>query len=136
MVSGIVVVAIPSNFRVEPFNRPPDQISLRLPATLCRLAYQLIRIIYLFGAKNRVIQYGLLSKSQFYRELRMQETADNSIGLLTGGKRTDVLIANEAGAMKPIGRAAAHLLSVCSVFNELVVISIVVVIVIILRASG
>ena len=76
-----------------------------------------------------------VSKSQIYRELRMQETAVNLIGARTGSERTDGRIAKlQTDANRQFGRVTGNLFSGRSVFNELVVVSLL--IVIILRTGG
>ena len=101
-----------------------------------RFAYDLIRIIYLCVAANRVIQYGLSIEVLDLRELRMQETAVNLIGLIARtGECTDGRIAKlQTGAKRQFGRVTGNLFSGRPVFNELVVVSLVVVI--ILRTGG
>jgi hypothetical protein len=71
-------------------------------------------------------------KFQIYSELRMQETAVKSIGAIPGSESTGGNVAAQH-AKRLFGRVAGNLTSARSVFNEIVVVSLVV---IILRTSG
>ncbi len=71
-------------------------------------------------------------KFQIYSELRMQETELNSIGAIPGSESTGGSVAAQK-AKRLFGRVAATLVSGRSLFNEIVVVSLVV---IILRTSG
>ena len=100
-----------------------------------RLAYHLIRIIYLSVEGNRVIHYSLSKqKSQGHCELRMQDTEINSMTALTGGGRPDGWFATlRTEAKRQLGYVASHLFS-SGPFAELVVVSLISIL--ILRGSG
>ena len=98
-----------------------------------RLAYHLIRIIYLLVAANRGIHYGLSTEVSKSRELRMQDTGFNSIGALTRSHEVGSWLATKVDAKRQLGHVASRVRSSCPV-GELVIVSIVSIF--LLRGSG